>query len=390
MIEQAEALFDSTLGSLADRGYKSGHPNPIPDRDAGAHVAIAMFKLAEALILSPSVIIKIHGENVVAPLLVKSFGVSGLRELLDEGAIRFVLWNEDVVFTQEEIQGVDPIASLRLSNPEHSDPETSALAGIEKWGSFVSVGERSSLTKAIQNGTAVLPENLSGHATSRVMAAYREGSLAAELNADSGGRVSAQEERRRLCRLANELMECAIVARYRGAMLEAGNPLDAFEACYRRLSVEQRLYQSTREIFTVERMPAIDRLILERVLSFSDVLKIRKRAETRAFRKWLWTQNRDPNLDVATEYLQSIARGQSRAPYFKAARVASIALLGASIGTAVAGPIGTAIGAGLGIADAYLLEPVMSGANPRAFFSDVLEPIYREALLTRGQTPPSG
>lgn len=59
-------------------------------------------RLAEALVVSPSVTIRLDGANVVAPLLAQRFTPRVLEELLDEGALRFVLFSGAIV------QFVDP------------------------------------------------------------------------------------------------------------------------------------------------------------------------------------------------------------------------------------------------------------------------------------------
>ena len=86
--------------------------------------------LFENLLLFETVSIKVHGENIPLVLLLRMFGEKGLEALIEQGAIRFVLWTPMVGHMVTDVPGVNALVHGNLSSPAHSDPEQSVELGL--------------------------------------------------------------------------------------------------------------------------------------------------------------------------------------------------------------------------------------------------------------------
>lgn len=96
-----------------------------PIRDAAERAA-----LFEHLLLFDTVSFKVYGENLLLIVMLKHFGEKGLEKLIEQGAIRFVLWTPMITHMVTEIAGVNALQSGNLSSPAHSDPEQSIDLGL--------------------------------------------------------------------------------------------------------------------------------------------------------------------------------------------------------------------------------------------------------------------
>jgi hypothetical protein len=62
--------------------------------------------------------------------LIGLFGQNGFDSLIEQGAIEFVLWDQNVGFLVKNIPGVDGMVSGTYNTPEYTDPERSIETGL--------------------------------------------------------------------------------------------------------------------------------------------------------------------------------------------------------------------------------------------------------------------
>jgi hypothetical protein len=141
-----------------------------------------MLSAAEALMVAPRVTFKVYGENVVLAVLARMFGAKGVEQLMDEGAVEFVLWRPIVTQVMSEdllAQGLSPLAYGNTNNPEHSDPHTSCIKGMN-WSPQFDRKLRRSIARRAAKHMTTTPEEAPKQAVDELMAAYRDGRLSAD------------------------------------------------------------------------------------------------------------------------------------------------------------------------------------------------------------------
>jgi hypothetical protein len=133
----------------------------------------------------------------------------------------------------------------------------------------------------------------------------------------------------------------------------------------------------------------------------SEVVKLRSSPATAEFRDWLWSQPTPADAKAVSEaYLAAMKPGAKLAdkPWFKTMRVSTVSAAttaaGAGIGAAVAGVPGMIAGGVVSLAaslfDAFGLERLVRGKNPRRFADEEIRPRVAD-LIARvpSPTPPN-
>ena len=132
--------------------------------------------------------------------------------------------------------------------------------------------------------------------------------------------------------------------------------------------------QGTSEILKIENIPNLKNLFIQEQLDFESVTNLRYKSNSKYFRKWINSISEDSNAEEITkEYINEI-KGKNK--FFETTEgkfVRNIGMFGinAALGTAVAGPVGTIAGFGLGLLETYWLDKLLIGKNPSMFIEDV-------------------
>lgn len=385
MNQTLNGLFSVGLDAAASQWLKRVHSRN--DDEIRAAIALEMLRVAEALVISPRVTFKIYGENVVLSILVKFFGEKRVRELLEGRSIDFVLWTPEVTYTSDRkilAQGIWPIQSGIHTSAPHSDPLVSALTGLEGWCPEVTSANRTELAKLAARNTFLPPEDLSHKAVSRIVQAYTAGVL------DDQGFSSTVEineieipQIRRLAKLAENAVEACIILDRDLDVLQSEESWESLWYMIATLKAKGGIRDAAREILNLERLPSIPALILDRSITWDDVITIRGRKETQHFRRWLWSQpNPNDVKGVSEEYLRVITykKDLTDKAWFKAAKISTVSVIGALIGSVVADTIGSitgtlvgsGIGTGISLADGLLVDRLLNRPSPRRFATDVI------------------
>jgi hypothetical protein len=131
----------------------------------------------EQFLLFDTVAFKVSGENVPLALLVSQFGLKGLEQLVEEGALKFVLWTHDVMRMKSDIPGIDPLVTSKMNSPAHSDPEASIELGLDRLTNKIPASRLKRLTAKIAPLYEPQPENLTTDVAALAQSAYLTGRL---------------------------------------------------------------------------------------------------------------------------------------------------------------------------------------------------------------------
>lgn len=343
-------------------------------------------RLAEALVVSPSVTIRLDGANVVAPLLAQRFTPRVLEELLDEGALRFVLFSGAIV------QFVDPSsfpimlgAIARQPIPALNDIEFATKDGYRAVELSLNLKRR--LIRKTLSHTELTPEAAPQRAVNLTFAAINRGDVIDR--GFSPDRLAEQtmnrDEATRLQGLASEIFETTVIFDRKLAVGEGDVPWARVRHALDHLKPDGDGWTTLERIYHAEAVPSVQALLEAGVITYSDILRIRRHKATEGFRDWLWRLDGSNVSDVAARYLEVMKRGLDRNDrrWFRTGRVSLLNVVSTAGGTVLGSVDGTlgAIGGfiagavlstGVSLLDEFWLQEALQGPNPRRFATDVL------------------
>lgn len=391
-----KSIFTAALGNFTEKYFKTTHT--VDEAAMRRECTRLLLDGAESLIISPKTTFKVYGENVIVPVLVDFFGVAGVEQLLDEDAIDFILWRELITTMVDDLPGIHPLQSVVLDNDAHGDALASAELGMT-WNKNVSLSDAKRIAAMVAARTHMPPAGVAARTVASVHAAFADGRLK-----DHGFDPACMDlanvptpYRTRMANLAEDVMTAATLFEEEIDLYGEDNTWHALVTMIKRIAHQRGVFESVESVLRLERVPSLQNLMLKRVISWQDVLKLRRRSETEEFRRWLWSQD-DPadKTGVTDRYLALMLPKHDRASptWRKAARISISSLTGTVLGALVAGPVGGAVGAAAGTAvstgvslfDGLFADKILGRTNPRRFATDVLGPLM--AAMAKSQVRP--
>lgn len=342
----------------------------------------------EQLLLFESVCFKVHGENIPLIVLLNKFGVPGFEALLEQGAIKFVLWNQMVTHLVDHIPGIDPIQSGTYSSKAHSDPEESILLSFGWMKAPIKRSVKKSLVRKVRDHYSLPTPGLSGTAVGLVKSAYSSGKLTiyglSPDNSDYGN--LSLENRKLLCRCADELLLYAHLLNEHMTTYDKLTYYQMFLDSGQKLSHGLSASEKFQVLSNLQGIPNLRRLYEELDKPYDNLIKLRAKDRSRKFRRWLMEQaGSDGVEDISREYIDVIAnaKGFFQTTAGKITKSIAMTTIGGGIGAMLAGPVGAAGGAtaarvlepvtdlGLDLIDEFVLSGLTKGWTPKMFFDDI-------------------
>ena len=182
------------------------------------------------------------------------------------------------------------------------------------------------------------------------------------------------DKRQLLLELGHKLLETALLSKYE---LKSFENYEHFKICQQNLQNignALKVTQGTSEILRIENIPNLKNLFIQEQLDFKSVTNLRSKSNSKYFRKWINSISEDSNAEEITkEYINEI-KGKNK--YFETTEGKFVRNIGmfsvnAILGTAIAGPVGTVAGFGLGLLETYWLDNIFKGKNPSMFIEEI-------------------
>jgi hypothetical protein len=120
-------VFNAALNEFA-RKYLVVGKEPLSSQEERLFKVRFNEKVAEfieQLLLFETLTLKVYGENIPLTVLINTFGLRGVEELLECNGLKFMLWSNEIVYTKTHIPHIIPISTMGYSSSVHSDPEAS-------------------------------------------------------------------------------------------------------------------------------------------------------------------------------------------------------------------------------------------------------------------------
>lgn len=386
----SEILYFSELNDFC-RKYYIGEPGTAyPNQRELFQDSQAMTaKILENLLLFDSVAIKVYGENIPLAILVRMFGVKGVEALIEQGALRFVLWNIMITHLVDEIPGVEPLQSGTLSSPIHSKPKESIDSGFQWLPEKITRREKKTLLRKVRDIYIVPDKELAHKSVNIVKSAYNSGKLESYgLNNKNEPYVDLNLKKRSIvCKCADELSQYAFLVDNGLTTLSNFEFYQVFNDSKRKLFNTAKLQDSFTELCILENIPNFGAILPHIEDPFNNVIKLRHKNSSVKFRKWLSEcTSSDSYAPITKEYVDAIANAQGFFETIKGRITKTVAMsaIGAGVGAIISNSIGgTALGGtvggllaptadmGLDLLDEFVLSGLRKGWTPKIFFDDI-------------------
>jgi hypothetical protein len=352
-----------------------------------------MASLFEQLLIFDKITLTTSRLNFTLIFLINKIGINNVERLIDSGYIDFLLWSPMIITStgmrgndgsidESVIYGKSPIVAGSLS-AEDLDPEKNIMVALSKF-ELHRDRKRIFARKALKHYTVPDGMLLAGDAANFVIDSYKNNNL--DLVGLPYSKEPDQmnvEERRRLLELGHKIIETAILSLYG---LKSYENYEPYQICRKNIEIIGKAYNisaNTTKLFKIENVPDLKQLFLTEKLDFESVFKIRHFANAKYYRKWINEVGENSNAqEVSKEYLNQI-KGTGK--YFEKTKgklLKNLSSFGvnSAIGAAIAGPIGTVVGLGVGLLETLWVDSILKGKNPSMFIDDIRNEIAPDLM----------
>lgn len=337
----------------------------------------------EQLLLFDKVSIKVYGENIVLAVLIDALGTKQVLDLVDSGAIEFLLWTPGLfTTTNDDLMGkIMPIQSGNLNTSVHTDPVESISTGL-KWSRKIKKNDAKKLIAKVANVYQVPDKQFPHDAAKLVMSAYSTNKLDdLGLKCEKDITLLNYEERSKLLSLGSSVLETAILSNYDYSSFGNYSYYTVSKKSFDNIRRATGVYNGFEDVIKTESLPNIRQLLFAGKISPTDILKLRQNKVSIEFRKWLEDNTRGDSLPIVKQYIEDITNHKGILEHGAGKFIKTITMygVGAAVGGAVAGIHGVAAGVslskllepasdlGLSFIDAYLLDGLLKGWHPKMF-----------------------
>ncbi|MFC6267461.1 hypothetical protein [Frigoriflavimonas asaccharolytica] len=200
------------------------------------------------------------------------------------------------------------------------------------------------------------------------------------------------EERKKLQSLAHSILEMGIISKNSFKSYENYGSFEIAQNIYSNIGKAFKISENTAEILSIENTPDLQQIFLQNNFDISDIFKLRHLKTAKFFRKWINEVGENENSAEVTEaYLAEIKEAKSFFNTAKGKIIKNTVLFGAStgLGTLIAGPLGTVVGAsatplvnlgidyGLSLLEEFTTEGIFAGKNPKIFIDNLKEEVKK-------------
>lgn len=350
--------------------------------------------LFEQLLIFDEITLTTSRINFALTFLIQKININNVERLIDAGYLKFILWSpiiftssgmqrEDKSIDESVIYGRPPLAAGSLS-AEDLNPERNIRAALSNFD-IHEERKRNFIKKAVKNYSIPDGMILSQDSAELIIDAYKNNNLSElGLPYEKEPEQLNVKERGRLLELGHKVLETAILSQYN---LKSYENFETFKICKNNLENIGKAYnvsENTTNILRLENLPNLKQLFITEKLDFESVFKLRHLGTAKYYRKWINQVGENSNLqEVTAEYLNEIKGNNSFFEKSGGKFLKNLAYLAAStaIGSALAGPIGSAAGFTLGLLENFLVDDILKGKNPSMFINDIKNEIAPPAVM---------
>lgn len=371
----AYKVFNSNIGSPLDFAY------PKLTKDMEKQILAGIF---EQLLLFDKITISVNRLAFPLIFLIQHIGLNKVEELIDRKLIEFLIWtpiivsgsgrqNDDGTFDESVIYGQPPIVAGSLSD-EDWEPENNIKKALDV---FNINRDRKRIFIRLARKAYVIPNGIEFSSSSAkvVIEAYKRNNLAGlGLPFKEEPNQLPPDKRRLLLNVSHSVLETALLSKYDLKSFENYEHFKIVEQNIINIESALKISENTRELLKIENIPDLKELFLSERLSFDNVIELRYKSNAKYFRKWINEISANSNAhEITKEYINEIKGSNKFFETTEGKFLRNIGMFGvnAGIGSAIAGPLGSLAGLGLGLIETYWVSNILKGKNPSMFINDI-------------------
>ncbi|HBX49691.1 MAG TPA: hypothetical protein DEH02_01330 [Bacteroidales bacterium] len=365
----------------------------------------------EQFLLFDEFVIKTGKYNTSLHILIQELGINKTEELIENGIIKFLLWTPYIfsesgklvsgplireygsvsnldVYDDSNILGTEPlfISDLYVKQLDLEQIIDNSLSNI------IIHQDRKRIIKKIVLDKYIFPKYSDAKlAIEFVIDAYKKDNLIEfGLKNTKEPKMLGSVERQKLLSLAYDIFETTLLSNYELKYYNNYNFLATMKTSLFGLANSLKVKKDILEIYKLENIPDLKKIYLEEKINFKNVFELRQLPNAKYFRKWINEKSESvDSIEITQEYLNELS---GNAAFFKRdggkfLKTVGVFGIGVGLGAAISGINGSLIGVllanyakdlGISLLDAFWLDKIISGKNPRIFIDNLRDYLSNE------------
>ncbi|SFM07191.1 hypothetical protein [Halanaerobium salsuginis] len=391
----ASLIFDKDLNLFARKYFIKEDSRSVNSQNMIFEHNRIIRKIGEMLLRHKGIAFKVYGKNIPLAILTNMFGISGVEKLLEQEAIKFILWTPMITYNSSDINGILPLQIGNVSSEPHSDPEKSAVLGLKFMKRLPKRRDRRRLVRKVIKAYEVPSPNAAKEAVKFGHEGYKS-NIFKNMGLSRKKNITDlnKKERAKLCSLATQCLELSILSEFKFHTLDSINLMNLTRVEFNRLQKAKVIEKMENKLFEIEKLPNFSKLIKEEVIDIKEIPELRAKKDAIKFRSWISNIADKSNMeDITKEYLDSITESKgffetNKGKFIKTVGVTSISsgigsLIGGGYGVVLGGFIGKStleplVDLGLNLLDTYILSGITKGWHPRHYFDRQIRQVLNE------------
>ena len=378
-------VFDKKLNTFCRTYLIKGNEHLIKDvRAFDSEYRRIKKQIAEDLLMHDKVSFYVYGENIPLAILINCFGVKGVENLLEQGAIEFVLDNSVITYLVDDCPGVCPLQSGVHNDGPYANKEDSIEMGLSWMANSLLRKEKRNIIRKTAKAYRFSFKDRAAEAVQFAHDGYNN-DLFANMGLPRIGDIEnlPREDKAKLCSLAAECAELKMISQFGYSIKNNYSLMVLLENVIKKMENANVIEEYTNVVFYNECVPNFRALIEGEVISFFDVPRLRGTYNAKRFREWIAneSQNVNDSNEIVRKYIEAITtqKGFFESNEGKFIKTLGTTALSASVGSVVAGLPGAVVAVpvlqplvdlGLNLFDTYILSSFLKGWNPHHYFEN--------------------
>ena len=168
--------------------------------------------LHQNLLLYDRICFKVYGENIPLAMLINMLGIKNVELLVEQEALEFKLWTQQVLYMQDNIKGVIPIAPGNATDPVHTEPELSLRTSFRWLTRELPRQTREGLVKKLVRKYSIPDGTIANTSSNLTWSAYKSNKLEVLRLPFVGEDDLSIDLKKGLGAVADDILESSIVA----------------------------------------------------------------------------------------------------------------------------------------------------------------------------------
>ena len=305
-----------------------------------------------------------------------------MKNLLEQGAIKFLLQTTAIMHPVEPIKGVIPLMTSKGYTTEvHSVPEVSIDEGLKRTTLNLTRKYKRNIKRKVIKTYNVHPKDLHVNVVNDIKQKYTQNQFA-DLNLPYIKELADlnKQEIEKLATITNDYFDLAILSNFRYSSLAHPSIISLNDNQLSFLKKADLIKTYNDKIFQFENIPNFSEMIKNGKIDLKDIPKLRKEKNSVKFRNWInsLTDNEYDEFEIH-DYLDAIDNNKNfwTTNTGKFTRSMSVFAISSAITAPFTGVSALGIGAGLSLLDTFYIDALTNNWSPRFYIKNNIQKLIQ-------------